>query len=217
MQHQAPPNPYRIWLPPFAEPIATHAPPIPSAEVNMIGMAIAQGLDAARPARRDAHAARTTRGIPGYIDYNPIFKNIPSFWTETAGASATPSQRRTRTPEQREPKALYTDPFPGGEWHLRDAVEYDETASMSTLEYAAKYKESLLYGRYQSGRDQIKQGRSSAPYALRDSAGRSAIRSPPVELLRRLAFSGVRVSQLTCDGHCRAQGRQRRRIRLARG
>src|SRR5213078_2194682 len=42
--HQAPPNPYRIWLPPFAEPIATHAPPIPSSEVNMIGMAIAQGL-----------------------------------------------------------------------------------------------------------------------------------------------------------------------------
>src|ERR1041385_3478119 len=35
--HQAPPNPYRIWLPPFAEPIASHAPPIPSSEVNMIG------------------------------------------------------------------------------------------------------------------------------------------------------------------------------------
>ena len=45
VQHQSSPFPTRIWLPPFAEPIATHAPFLMSREVNTIGMAIAQGLE----------------------------------------------------------------------------------------------------------------------------------------------------------------------------
>ena len=195
--HQAPPNPYRIWLPPFAEPIALHAPPIPSGQINMIGMAIAQGL-AEHNQPGAVHMLDTYDAwYPGYIDYNPIFKNIPSFWTETAGASAIPSNV-TATDVQRQPKALYTDPFPGGEWHLRNAVEYDETASLSVLEYAAKYKESLLYGRYQSGMGQIAKGLAQAPYAyVIPQAQRDPVAA--VELLRRLAFSGVRVYQLTAD------------------
>ena len=43
--HQTAPFPTRIWLPPFSEPVGLDAPPIVSREVNMIGMAIAQGLD----------------------------------------------------------------------------------------------------------------------------------------------------------------------------
>src|SRR5262249_60536960 len=88
-----------------------------------------------------------------------------SFWTETAGPSAAPSRVGNVAPDLQIPHALYVNPFPGGEWHLRDAVAYDETAAISVLQYAARYKEELLYGRYQSGRDQIKKGRSSAPYA----------------------------------------------------
>jgi hypothetical protein len=45
VQHQSSPFPTRIWLPPFAEPIATHAPYLMSRQVNTIGMAIAQGLE----------------------------------------------------------------------------------------------------------------------------------------------------------------------------
>jgi hypothetical protein len=192
--HQAPPNPYRIWLPPFAEPIAPHAPPIPSAQVNMIGMAIAEGLSQ-RGQPGAVHMLSTYDAwYPGYIDYAGIFKNVPSFWTETAGASAVPGNVTTNE-SQRLPKALYVDPYQGGEWHLRDAVEYDKTASLAVLEYAAKYREALLYGRYQSGRDQIARGRKQAPYAYiipQDQPDPVA----PVEMLRRLAFSGVRVSRL---------------------
>ena len=36
---------------------------------------------------------------------------------------------------------------------------------MSVIEYAAKYKESLLYNRYQAGRDQIAEGQTAAPFA----------------------------------------------------
>jgi hypothetical protein len=70
------------------------------------------------------------------------------------------------------------------------------TASLAVLEYASKYKESLLYNRYQAGRDQIARGRSEPPYAyVIPQQQRDPVAA--VELLRRLAFGGVRVSQLT--------------------
>src|SRR5258707_8001434 len=40
-----------------------------------------------------------------------------------------------------------------------------ETASLATIEYASKYKDSLLMNRYRAGRDQIASGSAKAPYA----------------------------------------------------
>jgi hypothetical protein len=198
VQHQSSPQPTRIWLPPFAEPIAAHAPGLVSAELNMIGMAIAQRLNSEGKVGATHMGTGYDAWYAGYIDYNPVFKNIPAFWTETQGASPSP---RTTAPESiqqdmRRPQALYVSPWLGGTWRLRDAVEYMETASIATMEYASKYKDTLLYGRYSSGRDQIAKGRREAPYgyvipqAQRDPAA-------AVEMLRRLAFAGIRVSQLT--------------------
>jgi hypothetical protein len=201
VQHQSPPFPYRIWLPPFAEPIATHAPPLISQEINMIGMAIAKGLDERGQSGATHMGTGYDAWYPGYIDYLPIFKNIPAFWTETANTGGGLAAPRQYAPESipanlRVPKALYPSPWLGGWWRLRDAVEYDETAALSVLQFAAKYKESLLYDRYLAGRTQIANGRQRAPYAyLIPQDQRDPVAA--VEMLRRLAFSGVRVSQLT--------------------
>jgi hypothetical protein len=200
VQHQSSPFPTRIWLPPFAAPIATHAPGIPSRQVNTIGMAIAQGLDERGQVGATHMGTGYDAWYPGYIDYLPIFKNIPAFWTETQGSGPAP---RTSTPEQipanmRIPQPLYPSPWLGGTWRLRDAVEYNETASLSVLEYAARYKDELLYGRYKSGLEQIAKGRAEAPYAyVVPQPQRDPVLA--VELLRRLAFSGVRVWQLNAD------------------
>ncbi len=198
VHHQSAPFPTRIWLPPFAEPIATHAPYLLSREVNMIGMAIAKGLEERGQIGATHMGTGYDAWYPGYVDYLPMFKNIAAFWTETQGTSAAP---RTSAPDQippdmRRPQALYASPWLGGTWRLRDAVEYMQTASLSVLDYASRYKDSLLFNRYQAGRDQILKGRREAPYAYvipqeqRDSVA-------AVELLRRLAFGGVRVAQLT--------------------
>jgi len=198
VHHQSSPFPTRIWLPPFAEPIALHAPFLVSRQLNMIGMAIAQRLEQEGKPGATHMGSGFDAWYPGYIDYAPVFKNIPAFWTETQGTGPAP---RTSQPDQipadmRRPQALYASPWLGGEWRMRDAVEYMTTASIATLDYAAKYKESLLFGRYQSGRDQIQQGRTKAPYAYVVPEGQ---RDPAaaVEMLRRLAFSGVRVYQLS--------------------
>ena len=198
--HQTAPFPTRIWLPPFSEPVGLDAPYVVSREINMIGMAIAKGLEERGQVGATHMGQSFDAWYPGYVDYAPAFKNIPAFWTETAGNMAAPREYTINDlPEgyrDLRPQSLYSSPWPGGWWRLGDAVAYDETAAISTLEFAAKYRESLLYNRYQAGRDQIAAGKKTAPYAYMIPQDQ---RDPiaPVEMLRRLAFGGVRVSQLS--------------------
>jgi hypothetical protein len=200
VHHQTAPFPARIWLPPFSEPVGLEAPYLSAREVNMIGMAIAKGLEE-RGLTGAVHMGTSFDAwYPGYVDYAPIFKNIPAFWTETAGNMAAPREFAVKDLPQAfrdlRPQSLYSSPWRPGWWRLGDAVAYNETASLAVLEYAAKYKASLLYNRYQAGRDQIARGNKYAPYAyVFPQDQRDPVAA--VELLRRLAFGGVRVFQLT--------------------
>jgi hypothetical protein len=201
VHHQSSPFPTRIWLPPFAEPIASHVPPLMSREVNMIGMAIAQALETKGQAGATHMGTGFDAWYPGYIDYLPMLLNTVSFWTETAlyryatphfyTISDFPQNRRDLRPE-----ALYSSPWQGGWWRLRDAVDYMVTASIAVLDYAAKYRDELLYNRYQAGRKTIRKYQDQPPYAYFIPQNQ---RDPvaPVELLQRLAFNGVRIHQLT--------------------
>jgi hypothetical protein len=200
VHHQSSPFPTRIWIPPFADPIGQYAPPIMSRTVNAIGTRIAQELD--QQGKRGAiHMLATFDAwYPGYIDYMPMYQNIASWWTETQGGNCGVPRITTvdsLPPDYRDlrPRALYESPWAEGRWGLRDQVDYMVTASVATLRYAARFREELLYNRYQSGRNTIRQYRTSAPYAYivpqaqHDPAA-------PVELLRRMAFLGVDVQQL---------------------
>ena len=201
VHHQSSPFPTRIWLPPFSEPIGSDAPFLMSREVNMIGMAIAKGLEERGQVGATHMGLSFDAWYPGYIDYAPNFKNVPAFWTETALFQyATPREYTLADfPESYRdlrPQSLYPSPWRPGWWRLGDAVAYMQTASLAVLDYAAKYRESLLYNRYAAGRDQIARGQRDPPYAyVVPQQQRDPVAA--VELLRRLAFGGVRVSQLS--------------------
>jgi len=201
VHHQTAPFPTRIWLPPFAEPITRFAPPLMSRTVNTIGMTIAQMLEANGLPGATHMGTGFDAWYPGYVDYMPLLQNQAAFWTETAlFRYATPHfYTLADFPESRRDlraESLYPSPWQGGWWRLGDAVEYMRVASIAVLDYAAKYHEELLYNRYQSGRDQIAKYEASPPYAyFIPQAQRDPV--APAELLRRLAFSGLRVYQLT--------------------
>jgi zinc carboxypeptidase len=201
VHHQSGPFPTRIWLPPFSEPVGVEAPPVVAREVNMIGMGIAKALDEHGKPGATHMGTAFDAWYPGYIDYAPIFKNIAAYWTETALYQyATPHEYTLNDFPQNfrdlRPQSLYSSPWKPGWWRLRDAVDYMEIGSLATIEYASKYKDSLLMNRYRAGRDQIAAGTTKAPYAY-VVAQRQRDPVAAVELLRRLAFGGVRVSQLT--------------------
>lgn len=200
VHHQSSPFPTRIWLPPFAEPITPRAPALMSRTVNTIGMAMAQMLEARGLPGATHMGTGFDAWYPGYIDYLPVLQNQAAYWTETAlyryatphyyTLSDFPDDKRDLRAE-----TLYPSPWRGGWWRLADAVEYMHVASLAALDYAAKYREDVLYNRYQSGRDVVARYRAEPPYAWfvpQDQRDPVA----PVELLRRLAYNGIQVSQL---------------------
>ncbi|HKK94685.1 MAG TPA: M14 family zinc carboxypeptidase [Longimicrobiales bacterium] len=208
--HQTSPFPTRIWIPPFAEPISPRVHPLMWRTVNLMGMNMSHALEE-RGMRGATHMGGTfDNWYPGFMDHAQNFHNIASFLTETALAvngTATPqfftisdfpsSERDLR------PGSLYSSPWEGGWWRIRDAIDYMLVASFSVLDFAAKFREDVLYNRYQAGRDVATQYADAPPYAYfipQDQRDPVAA----VELLRRLAFNGIDVhtttDALTVDG-----------------
>jgi len=199
--HQTAPFPARIWIPPFAEPISPNVHPLMWRTVNLMGMAMAQALEE----RGQKGAMHMGTGFdnwyPGFMDHANNFHNVASFLTETGlYRYATPHFYTVQDfpPRNRDlrPQSLYSSPWEGGWWRLRDAVDYMLTASLSVLDVAAKYRSDLLYNRYQAGRDVIASYREGPPYGyFVPQEQRDPVAA--VELLRRIAYNGIRVHQLS--------------------
>ena len=199
--HQSSPFPTRIWIPPFAEPISPHVHPLMWRTVNLIGMSMAQALEE-RGQRGATHMGTGfDNWYPGFMDHANNFHNVASFLTETGlYRYATPGfytlqDFPPRTRELR-PESLYSSPWEGGWWRLRDAVDYMLTASVSVLDFAAKYRRDLLYNRYQAGRDVIAQYTNGPPYGYFVPQEQDDPVAA-VEMLRRLAYNGIEVHQLS--------------------
>ena len=198
--HQTAPFPARIWIPPFAEPVSPHVHPLMWRTVNLMGMAMAHALEE----RGQEGAMHMGTGFdnwyPGFMDHANNFHNVASFLTETGlYRYATPhfyeiDDFPVATRDLR-PGSLYSSPWQGGWWRLRDAVDYMLTASISVLDVAAKYREDLLYNRYQAGRDVMELYRREPPYAY-VIPRRQKDPVAAVEMLRRLAFNGIEVHVL---------------------
>ena len=206
--HQTAPFPARIWIPPFAEPISPNVHPLMWRQVNLIGMAMAEALEE----RGQKGAVHMGSGFddwyPGFLDHAHNFHNVASLLTETGlyryatphfyTVSDFPAQARGLLPQ-----SLYSSPWEGGWWRLRDAVDYMITASISVLDVAAKYKEDFLYNRFQAARDVVAQYRDGPPYAFFiPQEQRDPVAAP--EMLRRLAYNGIAIHTLsapvTVDG-----------------
>ena len=168
--HQSSPFPTRIWIPPFAEPVSSDVHPLMWRTVNLIGMGMAYGLEERGMPGATHMGSGFDDWYPGFIDHANNFHNVVSFLTETALFSyATPrfyglndfpaNQRELR------PGSLYSSPWKGGWWRIKDAVNYMEVASLAVLTHAAKFKDHLLYNRYQAGRDTIAEYVDEPPYA----------------------------------------------------
>lgn len=201
--HQSSPFPTRMWIPPFADPIGLYAPPIMSRQVNAIGTRIAAELDAKGQPGAVHMLATFDAYYPGYIDYMPMYQNINAWWTETQGGNCGAPRTSTIADLPTDykdlmPTSMYSSPWAEGTWSFRNQIDYMVTASMATLRYAARFREEVLYNRYQAGRNTIQQYRNTKPYAYIVPQQQHDPMAP-VELLRRLAFLGMNVRQLDAD------------------
>lgn len=165
-QHQTAPFPGRIWIPPFADPISSNVSPYVRSWLNVIGTNMAAYLDQHNMPGA-IHETRFDNWYAGFTDWAGVFRNEISFFTETAlYRYATPRfytvDEFPKEFQDLRPGTMYTTPWEGGWWRLKDAVDYMVAGSMSVLDLAAKNRETLNYNRYQAARDSIH--RTEPPY-----------------------------------------------------
>jgi len=166
--HQTSPFPALIFVPPDSEPTNPNLPPLLLRWQNFIGTAIAKAFESEGKQGVISRFLFDT-WYPGYITQVCDFHNIISTFSETfLFEYATPHFYKAEDfpPEYRDftISLFFTNPWLGGWWHLRDAVEYCLTASKSVLDLAAKHKQELLYAKYAMGLESIERYKKEPPF-----------------------------------------------------
>jgi hypothetical protein len=201
-QHQTAPFPARIWMPPFADPISSNISPYMRIWTNAIGTNMMARFEKEQKPGAIA-MARFDNWYAGFLDYTHVFRNTMSFFTETAHDSATPKTYEVKdfpkNMQDLKAQIWYPHPYKGGEWHLKDSVDYMVTASMSVLETGVKYRETLLYNRYQAGRDNIKLYSTEGPFAYVIPAGQADMNEAAL-LAQKFIEHGLDVHQAKAAG-----------------
>lgn len=157
--HQMGASGARLFVPPYLDPIEPNVPPEIVAGGNMIGQAVVQHLtnagmqgvvsdaifDAWTPARAYSHYHGGIRIL-----------------TETASAKiATPivvppeQLRGGRGYEAKIASGNYPAPWPGGEWRLRDIVDYMTASTYAILLTSARQRDALVAGFARIGREAV--------------------------------------------------------------
>jgi hypothetical protein len=166
--HQRSPFPTLIFIPPDCEPTNPNLPPLLLRWQNFIGAAIAMAFES------DGKQGVVSRFLfdtwyPGYVTQICDFHNIVSTFSETflfSYASPRFYSVRDFPQEYRDftTSLFFTNPWQGGWWRLRNAVEYCLTSSKAVLDIAAKHREEILYAKYAMGKETIERYKKEPPY-----------------------------------------------------
>lgn len=150
-EHQMGASGPRMFVPPYAEPLDPDIHPLVIREVNVIGSLMAMRLEQAGKAGVIS-AWTFDASWPGGSKNTAWWKNVTGVLTEVASA-------RVATPVQVPPSELrgggkglvaygtqvnFPNPWSGGEWHLRDIMDYERIASDAILEYCATHRRDVL-------------------------------------------------------------------------
>jgi hypothetical protein len=195
-QHQAPPFPARIFVPPYAEPLNPNIPAPVMEGINTIGSAIKERL-----ARESKPGVLSYHGFDawwnGGLRSAPAFHNMHGILTETAAhVYATPRvydpsmfpERFSNGMPAKESTVFYQRPWMGGKWGVRQAIDYMMTVDFAILDTAATRRESLLRKAWETARANIEAGAKGGPFAyIVPDTGNAP------EMIERLRIAGVEV------------------------
>lgn len=203
-QHQSSPFPGRIWMPPFANPVNPNLDPLLVSSLNQMGHSMRKRFDVeGKPG--------VNSGIVFDLWWNgsmrggPDYHNMLGFLTETAGAGyATPAcyepedlpatfGARAGDLPATTPSTNYNNPWLGGCWHLRDAMDYMMTAAKAVAATGATLKTEYLFNHYWMGRRQIERGQAAlgGPFAYVLDPAASHDPTTVVEFMDLMSQSGI--------------------------
>lgn len=205
--HQTAPFPARIFLPPFADPVNPHIPPLVIRGVNMLGEHMAKRLEE-RNMSGVVSRMSFTMWWNGGMRTAPYFHNMIGLLSEVGHASATPAfHHPDRLPEffgsgshrisAQEPSIYYANPWEGGWARLADAVSYHFETSLAALDLGSKLKEDWLFNIWLMGKRQIEAGHAGGPFAYIVNVEEQADAGEAIELLNVLRRGGIEIHRAT--------------------
>jgi len=166
-------NGARIYLPPYAEPVRPSADPIVWREIAWFGSHMATKEEEYGMSGVINDAVYSGWGHMGFHWITP-FHNIAGMLTESASARlASPLEipadqlrGNTRNLPVYEEQTNFPNPWPGGTWRLRDILDRQKIAAWSTLDLAARNKETVLRNAYLKAKHQTERGAAGTPKAF---------------------------------------------------
>lgn len=201
--HQTAPFPGRIFIPPFADPVNPHIPPLVVRGVNLVGEHMAKRLEE-REMPGVVSRMTFTMWWNGGMRTTPYFHNMVGLLSEVGHASATPQYHDPEgLPEffgsgshrisAREPSVYYANPWQGGWARLSDAVAYHFETSLGALDIGSRLREDWLLNIWRMGNAQIRAGKEGGPFAYIVDVDSQRDPGEAVELLNVLRRGGVEV------------------------
>jgi hypothetical protein len=155
--HQRGPTGTVLFVPPFRNPFNYNTHPLLNLGIEAVGIAmhnrlVAEGKDGAT--MRDGASFSTW--FNGNVRTTGYFHNMIGILTETVG-NPTPGEVEF-LPDKQLPSTDLPAPAVPRPLHFREVVDYSITGNRAVIDYASRYRETVLYNRYIMGRDAIRRG-----------------------------------------------------------
>jgi|SRR5579862_2055961 len=158
--HQMDPNEARMFLPPFLDPTDPNIDPLIVQETNWLGASMAEDLATAGKKGIAIHALYD--GWSPSRDYEAYHAGVRVLSESASAMLASPITVPFSALEAhdlgynaQERSWNFPDPWMGGEWHLRDIVDYQLVAFEGCLRAVARDREMVLRNFYRIGKDSV--------------------------------------------------------------
>ncbi len=182
-EHQMGASGPRMFVPPYAEPLDPDIHPLVIREVNLIGSLMSMRLEQAGKSGVISGWAFDA-SWPGGSKNTAWWKNVTGILTEVASVRVATPVEVPATELRGGGKGLVTygtqvnfpNPWRGGEWRLRDIMDYERIASDALLEYCATHRQDVLSNMLARARASIAAAGSRRGLPDPDGAARSGDR-----------------------------------------
>jgi hypothetical protein len=211
--HQTRSDGMRMILPPFVDPVGPNIDPILQSELAALGTHMASELTAAGKAGVAVNVVydsySPSRSYPHYHGGIRVLSEAASVRIASPISVDKTQLKSDRGERPRSKSWNHPMPWSGGQWSLKDIVEYDLIASLACLDNAARNRDTWVRNSFDVLRRAVTQ--QGNPYAFvipkeQHDAGSAQ------ELIDVLKFAEVEIHELTEDtqheGHSLRSGDQ---------
>jgi hypothetical protein len=155
--HQTGPTGTVMFSPPFRDPFNYNYDPLVVNTLDQVGAAMHARFDQeGKPGVTTRSGANYSTWWNGGLRTMPYFHNQVGLLTESIG-NPTPEQIGF-VPDRLLPRGDLPAPIPPQVWHFRQSIDYSITANYAVLDFAQRYRETLLFNTYVMGRNSIRKG-----------------------------------------------------------